>query len=669
MTTHLGDLGRRLGVLVLLALTLAYPVRAWFALADLPWTVKAASVVIMLVAWWAPRLSVLAFLAVSPLLAIVPSLLRWPPVSLASAWLWALLVPAWIHFLVKPPTRRLPAVAVVFLLVAAASLSAAVYPLHLARDNMFEFWLQVDDYLRHQLIVATSQRPVLSPLLAGWMIAEGVGVLWLMIGLLDTDRPQRGFRAAAVAMALGAVATGLWAVDQWRTGDNLLPFWVEQDPYITRVNASFTDVNALGAYLASMLALVAAVAFMRQAPRWRWIWLGGAGLVLLGVVFSASRIAWFAAGLSLVALLGGVLAWRLGTWSERRHRRLRLAAAAASVAGMIMVGSLTAWATVRDIRYAEQRSYLDTLLYTVNLHAPLQERMKGRGEFWHAAVNMIAARPLTGIGLGRFYKDMSAWVPEPELLERQQENAHNYFLQLGAETGLPGLACFLALLGLAVRRGWRLAREATDISTRRLALAAIVGVGAFGLTLLTGHSLLLHEGQVTFWALAGLAVGARVAGNAGTTTRGAANAGWFVAAALLVLAATLPHRLAAEAARIDLARLTFGLYDEERTSGGVTFNWTEGRAIFHVPAGARVVTFDLRSVAPHPQTVQVRHAGQVIQQLVLSDQQWHTLRYLLPTVGRHGGYRRFELQVTPTWRPLEDNRELGVMLGERRWTE
>lgn len=665
MRVGLGDVGRRLGVLALLILTLVYPVRAWFLLSELPWGLKAASLALAVFAWWAPRAAMLVFLAVSPLLAIVPSLMRWPPVSLASAWLWTLLVPAWLHYLWRPPARRLPGVAVVFLLVATASLAAGIYPLHLARDGMYDLWLQIDAYLRTQLIVATSQRPVLSPLLAWWMIAEGMGVLWLMCRQVrDTDRPQRGFRQAAVAIAIGAAATGLWAVNQWRTGNNLLPFWVEQDPYIVRVNASFTDVNALGAYLASVLALVAAVAFMRHESRWRGSWVAATVLVMFGAVFAASRIAWLAAGVSMMALLGGVLFWRLGTWSEARHRRLRVAATLASVAGLVMLASLTAWATVRDVRYAEQRSYLDTLLYTVNLHAPLEERMKGRGEFWHAAVNMLQARPLTGIGLGRYYKDLAAWVPAPEALERQQENAHNYFLQIGAELGVPGLLCFLGLFGLAFSRGFRLAREADDTSTRRLALAVVIGVGAFALTLMTGHSLLLHEGQVTFWALAGLAIGAPAAASPASVRAGR----WFVAAALLVLAVTLPHRMAVEAGRIDLARLTFGLYDEERTSSGVHYNWTEGRALFHVPAGARVVTFDVRTVAPWPQTLQIRHGGRLIQQVVLSDQQWHTLRYVLPEVGRRGGYRRFELQVSPTWTPSEDNRELGVMLGPRSWT-
>lgn len=43
MRVGLGDVGRRLGVLALLILTLVYPVRAWFLLSELPWGLKAAS--------------------------------------------------------------------------------------------------------------------------------------------------------------------------------------------------------------------------------------------------------------------------------------------------------------------------------------------------------------------------------------------------------------------------------------------------------------------------------------------------------------------------------------------------------------------------------------------------------------------------------------------------
>jgi hypothetical protein len=140
------------------------------------------------------------------------------------------------------------------------------------------------------------------------------------------------------------------------------------------------------------------------------------------------------------------------------------------------------------------------------------------------------------------------------------------------------------------------------------------------------------------------------------------------AAVAVVLVATLPARMTAEAGRIDLLRLTFGLFEDEQTPSGVPFRWTGGGAMFHVPAAAKVVTFQVRSLAPFPQTVQVRHANQVIQQVQLADQDWHVLRYVLPMATPRDRFRRFELSVHPTWRPPNDTRELGVMLGSIGWS-
>lgn len=661
------DAGRRVLAVIGVALVLAYPVPALLALDRLPTILKILWVagVAAAAAWPGP--SVLVFVALAPLLPIVPTLWHWPSVSLPSAWLWALLLPAWVGLARRPARRALPAPAMILLLIATASLVASVYPLHLARDGIGQLLGEIDQYLRHDLIIARSQRQVLSPLAAWATLAEGLGVLWLgcrFVGSRPEDVPRR-LAALAVAIAAGACAVGAWAVEQWWTRDHLLQFWVEQDPYIVRVNASFTDVNALGAYLASSLAVVLGVAWLREDRRWRVAWLAGGALVLLGVVFTASRAAWLAAALALGVFVAGLIAWRLGSWPEGAYRRLRSGALTTLVTLSLLLVVLAGIATMRDVRHSEQRSYLHTLLYTVNLRAPLQERLKGRGQLWEAAVEMMVARPLEGIGLGRYYKDLAAWVPEAESLARPQENAHNYFLQVGAELGLPGLACLAWLFAAAIGGGLRTARAPAPLNVRRLALAGASGIAAFAVTSLTGHSLLLREGQLTFWALAALPLGLRLAAGPAAARGWTA---WMVPLTAVLLIATLPARMAGEAARVDLGRLTMGIYDEERSPSGDTFRWTGPRAVFHVPSDARVLTLQVRSTAPFDQTLQVRHADMVIQEVPLGDHGWHPLRFVLPQSNARERFRRFELRVSPTWRPADDDRELGVMIGSIRWS-
>lgn len=668
--TAIRDVVRRALALVACALVLIYPVRALIVNADLPAWLTLAWIVAAVAAWWLPRWSTLVFLGGSPLVAVVPMLARWPSVALPSLWLTALLVPAWIRLAWRPGPARLPPAGTCLLLIATASLVATVYPLHLARDGVGVLASEIDAYLRDDLLVAVSQRPVLSPLLAWCTLAEGIAVLWLVLGLVERDGGAMGAATerAAVSVAAGAGAVGLWAVDQRWTREHLLPFWVEQDPYIVRVNASFTDVNALGAYLAATVTLIVAVALLRPARRWRIPWLSLAAAAALGVVFTASRIAWLAAGLALALFVAALLSWQLGTWPERMSARLRRAGIAAAVAGSIVLLLLTTWATMRDVRRIEQRSYLQTLLVTLNLRAPLEEQLKGRGELWVAAARMIEARPAAGIGLGRYFKDVGAWTPHPDRLVRPQENAHNYFLQTAAELGVPGLICLVWLFAAAIQRGVATARAPGPKPGRRVALASSLGVAAFALTCLTGHSLLLHEGQVTFWALAALPLGLASPVVVSRASGFRAWSAWLVPATVVALMVTMPMRLRLETSRIDLSRLTLGLHDEESSPSGDEFRWTGVRAVFHVPAAARVVTFRVRSLAPFEQVLQVRHGGQLIQQVRLADHDWHVLRFVLPSTAPRDTYRRFELLVDPPWRPPDDPRDLGVMMSGLEWS-
>jgi hypothetical protein len=345
---------------------------------------------------------------------------------------------------------------------------------------------------------------------------------------------------------------------------------------------------------------------------------------------------------------------------------------------VIGLASLSAYATARNVRFADQRSYLDTLLYTLNVRTPFEERLKGRGALWAAGWRMVREHPLDGIGIGRYFKEVYAYAPNPRRLIRPQENAHNYPLQVAAELGVPGLLCLLALFGAAAGGGWRAARSGATPAVRRLGLAAAAGTGAFFLTCLTGHSLLLREGQLTFWVLAGVGLllgrghapppaAATPADRAALRARLGRLGAASVPAAAALLLATLPLRVESQLARIDLSRLPSGVYDEERSRSGDAFRWTEPKATFHIPARARAVRFTLRAAAPFPQTLRVVHDGRVVDLVRLDDHLWRTLRYVLPQARDGVRFRRFELHVTPAWRPAGDPRDLGVMVRSVEW--
>ena len=125
-----------------------------------------------------------------------------------------------------------------------------------------------------------------------------------------------------------------------------------------------------------------------------------------------------------------------------------------------------------------------------------------RRVMWQAALGMIRDRPLLGHGVNTFMANYLAyWVGG----ERMPRYAHNCYLQVAAETGLIGLATFLALLGLSFKQMMRGVRVRTDEGL--LLCGLLAGLAAFALHAGVDTNFYALRQAALFWVLAGLAVG------------------------------------------------------------------------------------------------------------------------------------------------------------------
>jgi O-antigen ligase len=121
----------------------------------------------------------------------------------------------------------------------------------------------------------------------------------------------------------------------------------------------------------------------------------------------------------------------------------------------------------------------------------------GRIKIWERGLTYMTANPLLGVGPDNFQVAEGTISPLARLQERglavRWGAAHNSFIQVGAELGIPGLLLFLGSIASAfasLRRVARYARrtDPPDMDVSRLAqslMAALVGfvVGAFFLSL------------------------------------------------------------------------------------------------------------------------------------------------------------------------------------------
>jgi putative inorganic carbon (HCO3(-)) transporter len=220
-------------------------------------------------------------------------------------------------------------------------------------------------------------------------------------------------------------------------------------------------------------------------PRYRTRWtrpavlrLGTAALclaMLATLVASRSR----SGILGLVAAIGLVLAIRLA--SGRASRRVWVAVSAALIAGVVTAGSIV-----------------------IATGSRLPADLATRVDIWNRAVMMIGAFPLTGVGLNAFRSLLPLVAPSSFMSPAiDVAHAHNIFLQIALDLGLPGLCAYVALLGVALAHCVQIVNGASPVR-RDLALALAANIAAVHLFGLTDAVPLGAKVGLLFWISLGL---------------------------------------------------------------------------------------------------------------------------------------------------------------------
>lgn len=326
--------------------------------------------------------------------------------------------------------------------------------------------------------------------------ALDLGNLWLYdlctlaaVGLSARARPVRRLYlccilAGAAAACLYAIYQKFYALDYFRdivlreSGDSLGEgFLIRLSS--TRVSGPFSYANALaglcllclplfwraaldgarriGAYPLGLLAVLLALAYsgskagllsgmlltlcgavmllpQRQRGLWRILalagWLGLFFALMLGAGRGAEGLLGESIGQGLFALLWWWLLLRLPALAPRLPLRTGLIILTLALLGLVA-------GTVLVTR-APEGGRLARIRQEAGKHLGV------RGYYWLAGLQMAAEYPVTGVGLDNFgeryaqYKHERGW---------EVRRAHNHYIQLAADGGLPLLLSFLLLMG------------------------------------------------------------------------------------------------------------------------------------------------------------------------------------------------------------------------------
>lgn len=355
------------------------------------------------------------------------------------AWLpWAALMMAlfwgirWLAW--GKPSLRTPADVPLLILTGLIPVNATISPLPETSIPQL-FRLLVGIGLFYALVNASRNHWLAQPKTLTWLV-------WLLA-------------FGSVALACSSLFSVEWATYK-------LPF-IPQSVY------SFTQIwvgdtihpNVLAGTLALLLPVILGWLLFsgRAVPWWEKVLLGFCVLLVLGImVLAQSRGAILALGGAVAVLI--ILRWRWG-WLG------------------VGVGSLlTAWGAWR----IGLPQVLDAILVSATLGgADL------RIQIWRRGLYMIQDFPFTGIGMGLYGDVSKALYPFPGPDPKFIPHAHQLFLQVAVDMGIPGFLAWFAVFVIVLIAGWqafRTARQQEDharmgVAAGLLAAQAVLTIHGF----------------------------------------------------------------------------------------------------------------------------------------------------------------------------------------------
>jgi putative inorganic carbon (HCO3(-)) transporter len=302
-----------------------------------------------------------------------------------------------------------------------------------------------------------------------------------------------GATSAFLALGLGLMTFGLVGTAWVGKLPGLEPVLARIPRLVQGLPGAEMGINAneLGGAVILFLPVSLALCLFRVAGRRGMAWAVRLTGVLLSLFFGVvlvltqSRSAWMGAVAGLATM-----AWVRWPWTRW------------VILGLALVLALGLWTigpsiVVQTLFPAESQAAAGAVAGISTL--------EGRLEVWNRALSTIQDFSFTGPGLGTFRRVVHLLYPlflaSPD---GDVGHAHNVFLQVALDLGLPGLVAYLALVGTALWLCWRTAWPAGS-PYQWLALGIAGSLVAFHIYGLTDTIALGAKPGVALWMLLALA--------------------------------------------------------------------------------------------------------------------------------------------------------------------
>ena len=304
----------------------------------------------------------------------------------------------------------------------------------------------------------------------------GIAVWRYLVCFLNSSFRLRWALAGFAALGLAMAALGFLATN-WPSKVPGLQALLAHIPasLLTLPEAPTAGVHAnqlggtLVLYFPLLLSLL--VGWCLERGRLFWVVAGSVGLLGLGSVLllTQSRSAWIGAWGSCIGILA---LWASMPLTKRRRGILW------GLVGLLVLVSVVGLLFLGPERLANliQEPGGMTAFGTLNT-------IGFRFEVWRWALAAIQDFPFTGCGLGAFRQVARLLYPLNVAPGYDIAHAHNIFLQVALDVGLPGLVAYLAMLGIVAVTTWRTAYLYANMRPLLLGiLSGILALHIFGMT-------------------------------------------------------------------------------------------------------------------------------------------------------------------------------------------
>jgi putative inorganic carbon (HCO3(-)) transporter len=258
--------------------------------------------------------------------------------------------------------------------------------------------------------------------------------------------------------------------------------------------------NVIGGALLWVLPMSLSMLFwalQRAERRWGWAAAQGAVTALsLGLLLlTQSRGAWMGFAISLLILL---------TFAGGRVGRIGTALIVTALLVLVAVNPVTRRAIHLGAEFAS---------------APPTATLRQRLELWSHAQYAIADFPYTGIGLDAFEHMTRLMYPLFYGSSIPHPHAHNEFLDVAVDLGVPGLIAWQALYIVTLWMLWHAYRRSPDGLSKALALGSGGALIAHLVHGMVSVAVLVAKPNIVFWIIVGLSAALyRTAGWPGSDT-------------------------------------------------------------------------------------------------------------------------------------------------------